>query len=80
MCLSGGRPVLPGGRGGSGGLCLLRSRGYEAGSVPVCFEYWGSISLTRGQDVKAGELSASQFYLISSLSQNLADNETTVAL
>ena len=26
----------------------------EAGPAPVCFEYRGSISSTRGQDLKAG--------------------------
>ena len=45
------------GQGDSARLCLLSSltaEGGEAGPAPVCFEYRGSISPTRGQDLKAG--------------------------
>lgn len=43
--------------GGLWGVLFVKkpdSRGDKAGPAPVCFEYRGSISPTRGQDLKAG--------------------------
>ena len=47
---------MEGARGFSGVMFVKKpnSRRDEAGPAPVCFEYRGSMSSTRGQDMKAG--------------------------